>query len=347
MTIDNDVLSFKNQLEKRKEVVNFENQKIKKSYNELLKKKPSLEKEIRAAFLKEVDSLNAEHSLVKNSHKFGGLTGVGSFRALITQRTRMQQLVGKAKCHEWALNDKKKAYRFLDLMNVRRPESSSKAYKLDELDFTPPVAVKPSAGVASRGVYLVYDFNDIWDIKKSRKISSIAEMKKNMKLSIDKKEVLNDSWLIEELILGDTDKKLPSSDFKFLCFYGKVGLVREISRVPEVLDCWWDREGHRVDTGQQLNKEKTLDGKGIQPHHLALVEKISSEIPAPFMRIDFLSSNNELIFGEFTPRPGSYDQFNETFDNHLGDMYLEAEARLADDLLSGKDFQLYKKYTSV
>src|SRR5699024_12457653 len=73
----------------------------------------------------------------------------------------------------------------------------------------------------------------------------------------------------------------------------------------------------------------------------------SSEIPVPFLRIDFLRGEDGLIFGEFTPKPGNYDEFDERTDQLLGDYFLDAEARLVDDLLNGKQFGAYKELSNL
>jgi hypothetical protein len=98
--------------------------------------------------------------------------------------------------------------------------------------------------------------------------------------------------------------------------------------------------------GQQLDVDEVLTGYGIQDSEIALAERISREIPAPFMRIDFLRSPDGLVFGEFTRRPGSYGKFSVKFDRWLGDMFLSAEARLFDDALAGQKFPLFESVTS-
>lgn len=62
------------------------------------------------------------------------------------------------------------------------------------------------------------------------------------------------------------------------------------------------------------------------------------------MRIDFLKSKNGMVFGEFTPRPGGYEQFNDEIDRWLGEYFLKAEGRLVIDLLNGKNFDYYKRF---
>jgi hypothetical protein len=70
---------------------------------------------------------------------------------------------------------------------------------------------------------------------------------------------------------------------------------------------------------------------------------MSKEIPTPFIRIDFLKTEKELVFGEFTPKPGNYDEFDQSTNQWLGDYFLEAEGRLMADLLHGKQFTHYNK----
>lgn len=288
--------------------------------------------------------LNANHTIVKSAARFGGLAAVSSFKAMLVARTRKQQLTTTGSCHEWALNDKISSYNFLDLLGVRRPELYHKNVKIEQLKPRKGVAIKPVAGAAARGVYLAYDDGDILDVKASEKLTDWSMMQARMRANIKRNYVKRDAWLVEELILGDSKAKTPSVDLKFLCFYGEIALVREISRYPETLDCWWDVNGDAVDTGQRLNAERLLQGKGVTAEQLALVKSISEQIPAPFIRIDFLLSDGELVFGEFTPRPGSFAQFNEQTDRMLGDCFLAAEARLVNDLLNGKTFPVYKEY---
>jgi len=51
-----------------------------------------------------------------------------------------------------------------------------------------------------------------------------------------------------------------------------------------------------------------------------------------------------MFFGEFTPKPGKYEQFNDDIDQCLGDYFLEAEARLVEDLLDSKPFDHFKSF---
>src|SRR5699024_10295225 len=137
----------------------------------------------------------------------------------------------------------------------------------------------------------------------------------------------------------------PARDLKFYMFYGKVGVVLEIIRDPEVRHCWWNGNGERIFTGKY--EESLFHGKGITPEEISMIESLSEEIPAPFVRIDFLTLEKGIVFGEFTPKPGDYDDFNIETDLLLGDYYLDAQARLEADLLQGKQFTAFKRLTEL
>jgi hypothetical protein len=85
-------------------------------------------------------------------------------------------------------------------------------------------------------------------------------------------------------------------------------------------------------------------GRGFTPEMLETAERISAEIPAPFLRIDFHSTGSELVFCEFTPTSGSIWSYGRETDQFLGECYLDAEARLLDDLLKGKSFDVYNSF---
>lgn len=268
------------------------------------------------------------------------LKQAASFRASLTMRMRKKQLGGFLP--EWLLDDKLSAYQFVDALEVKRPWTSEEIYPLEELPKKEKIAIKPVDGAGSRGVYLIYSFRDIVDIKRQKKLSSWEELLESMKQDLDTGSVASDEWLIEELIVGDARDSIPANDIKFYCFYGKVGLVLEINRYPELMYAWWTRSGERLRTGKYDGY--LFRGDGVTEKEIALAESISKEIPAPFIRIDFLRSADGLVFGEFTPKPGNYDEFSNETDQRLGDLFLEAEARLEEDLYNGKPFTRFRQF---
>ncbi|WP_017471008.1 ATP-grasp fold amidoligase family protein [Amphibacillus jilinensis] len=267
------------------------------------------------------------------------LKRLASFRVSMNLRSVKRELM--IDLPEWKLNDKKYAYNFIDLLNVKRPWTDNNIYTFKQIPKKTNIAIKPTQGAASRGVYLVISDNKILDVHKSAEISNWSEMLANMEDDIKQGRVFKDEWIIEELIFED-DRLTPARDYKFLCFYGKVELITEISRFPSKSHCWWNRAGEIVKTG--VFEKTFFEGNGVPEELIQQVELISKEIPTPFMRIDFLKTKEGMVFGEFTPRPGTFSKFNEKVDNQLGISYLEAEERLMNDILNGKRFDNFKEY---
>lgn len=262
-----------------------------------------------------------------------------SFRVNLAMRIRRKQL--GERLPEWILDDKVVAYQFLDTLQVRRPEVSQDTYLLKDIPKKKNIVVKPVAGAGSRGVYLVFQENYIQDVRRTQVLTSWNDMMTYMTEDLANGWVTKDSWIVEELIVDSEDEKNPARDLKFYCFYGQIGLILEIIRYPQVKYCWWTATGERVDTGKYT--EDLFVGQGVTHEEIELVQNISLQIPTPFIRIDFLKSSSEIVFGEFTPKPGNYDEFNQATDQRLGDYYLQAEQRLFEDLLHGKKYTNYEK----
>lgn len=268
------------------------------------------------------------------------LTQVASFRGSLSERVRQKQLRGTLP--EYTLEDKQAAYQFVDQIGVRRPQATEGTFSLVDLPKETKTVVKPVDGAGSRGVYLIYELNDIIDIKRSMKLTSLRELEENMQKDLTLGWVAEDKWMSEELILENSEERQAASDLKFYTFYGKVGLILEISRFPERKHCWWTATGERIRTGKY--EEQLFKGAGVTDEEIKLVEQMSQSIPAPFVRIDFLRSETGLVFGEFTAKPGNYDEFDDQTDEWLGDYFIEAEAKLTQDLLVDKNFTEYMSF---
>lgn len=271
------------------------------------------------------------------------LKQAASFRASLNMRIRQYQLTGSLP--EYVLDDKQTAYKFMDKLNIRRAWTYDRTYKADELSLEPSTVVKPRDGAGARGVYLIHDYNDIIDLKRARVLDSKEALTDSMKEDLERGWVEEDDWMKEELILEDKEEKIPGSDIKFYCFYGKVGLVLEIKRYPELKYCWWTADGERIQTGKYENDP--FKGAGVTQEEIEMASRISKEIPAPFIRIDFLRSEDGLVFGEFTPKPGNYDDFDVETDRWMGDYLLEAEGRLTNDLINQETFDTYLELKAI
>ncbi|MCR6112295.1 hypothetical protein HXA35_18345 [Bacillus sp. A301a_S52] len=263
---------------------------------------------------------------------------VASFKTNLALRStiRKKQLL----THDHILDDKSLAYQLMDILDIRRPGRSTETFTSKKISSESGQVLKPVNSAGSRGVYIIYDETKILKVKDASLFQGYDELKLRMIEDVQKGFVQNDEWFLEELIY-DREKQGPARDLKFYCFYGRVGLVLEIERYPNIKYCWWNRSGYRIHTGKYENQ--LFEGEGFTKGELELVEKLSAELPVPFMRIDFLKTSKEFVFGEFTPKPGNYDEFNQKTDQSLGEMYLEAEYKLIDDLINGKKFSCFKE----
>lgn len=295
---------------------------------------------LSALTIDEVPEFMLREGLIEPKEQRLSLKKIPSFRACLNMRVRQKQLVEQLP--EYILEDKIDAYYFVDQLHVRRPEVYAQKFSLNDIPKQNYSVIKPIDGAGARGVYLIYSEHEIIDLYRSRKLTNWEELTFSMKQDLETNLVEEDSWFMEEFILDHYETRKQANDLKFYCFYGKVGVILEINRYPERKHCWWTRTGERIRTGKY--DEDLFLGEGVSEKELVMVEMISSKIPAPFIRIDFLRSGNELVFGEFTAKPGNYDEFNDEIDRLLGDYYLAAEARLTNDLLTGKQFPEFTEF---
>lgn len=243
----------------------------------------------------------------------------------------------------WNLDHKTKAYEFADKIGLRRPDCNNEVCKFREIKQPGrPAVLKPVRATGTVGVAFYFDENHIRVLKNNLNFSSWREFTEYTNKYVIKDNVVTggvrDRWIVEDMILEDLQLMTPARDIKFYSFYGKVVLILEIVRGENPRHCFWSRDGRRLtDTGKY--DSETWIGDGVSAQQIEEVEKISLNLPVPFMRIDMLKSVDGMVLGEFTPRPGQWDRFNQKYDRLLGEEYLQARSRLYQDLLNGKTFQ--------
>lgn len=236
------------------------------------------------------------------------------------------------------LDSKINAYRFADMIGFSRPQVYSYNVKCDDLSFVFPCVVKPTSEYDARGVFICFDATTIFAVRKATKIASVSEMNARMKWLLSTGDVRVDRWMCEELITRSACGGM-AKDIKFYTFYGKAPLALETQREPNRRRCWYDHNLTAINTGK-YHKE-LFAGTGIDAEIKQMAEMISLHIPAPFIRIDFLQNESQTFLGEITPIPGRFHKFNGATDEWLGEEFFAAEARLADDIKSGKKFGVF------
>lgn len=248
----------------------------------------------------------------------------------------------------WELNRKTTAYRFVDSLGVRRPEADLEPTTFKKVSWRVPGVLKAASGTGGRGTYLLLAEDEIVHVFDGKKFSSQEEMGRHasdlMKRS-NRRRTTN-RWIMEELILESSGDLVPARDVKFFSFYGEVLFILEvIRRGPETQYSFTRPDGSPVRPGGW--DYTYFDGAGPTAEGLELATRISKQIPHPFMRIDMLKSEGDLVFGEFTPRPGGFHRFNTEWDRKMGEAWARAQERLQRDLLNGKRFDAFLSATGV
>lgn len=263
-----------------------------------------------------------------------------SFHAIMLQRSEAARHAG-VRDRVWALDDKAAGYRFADALGVRRPASDLTPRKLADLAPAPPTVVKPARSTGARGVYLLMPGGEVIDLRQRDTLRSWERAAdRARRLLAEPHSRVRDQWITEELIL---DGRRPARDLKFFCFYGQLLFLVEIERLPTFRRVYLSPDGQEITTGKSNTLTKPY---GASKEQIALAERISLEIPAPFCRIDMLREGRTgAVVGEFTPRSGQFEEFDQATDRLMGEAWVRAERRLLDDALAGKRFDAFTAAT--
>lgn len=238
---------------------------------------------------------------------------------------------------------KGKSVRFAEAVGLPVPRSEY-PLKLDEITFDQPSVIKPVHIEGGRWIYALRKESDgrLRELFSDKTYPDEAALRAAIRQALEEKGGKSrDAWLKEEMIVGSSGSPLDTVDVKMYTFYGKVGLVLQVDRWRGRVYRFFDRAGELVDTG------KYSAAPGVEPVFdqtlIDEAERVSLRIPWPHVRVDFLVSDNDWRFGEFTLRPGMAAGFNDRWDRKLGQMYVKAQARLMEDLIMGKDFNEYRQ----
>lgn len=258
-----------------------------------------------------------------------------SFKELVFQEARKSYR--EPEYSAWLLDVKTNAYRFAETLGYKTPILENEPFSANTIPLVRDTVVKPLTGVMSQGVFLLGE--EIKDLAKDATLNSLEDVRKSMQHLVESGTIKKDEWIREKLIHSDIDPTQPARDIKFYTFYGQVRLILETIRTDGVKRCWYDHSLNRIDTGKY--SKFLFPGNGIPIKYFQAAQEIGSEIPSPFVRIDFLASNDGVVLNEITPRPGGSNQFHPSVDRSLGETLIAADARLRRDLISGKKFDAF------
>ena len=243
---------------------------------------------------------------------------------------------------EWKINDKISGLKLAKALGLKTPELFLDNLRLDDIEPIQNTILKPVNEASARGTFVIFAENRILELKTGKMFGSWEELRKRVCFLLENQIVCSNNWMVEEYICKEDGAV--ANDVKFYVFYGQLGWISEIQRQPRTLHNIIDRNKNQIDYG--LYKKGTLfRGTAASDEEIAMVEKVSLEIPTPYIRIDFLRGKDGLVFGEFTPRSGITGAINKTIDLSYGKMFHDADARLYSDLISGKSFDLFNHIT--
>ena len=207
--------------------------------------------------------------------------------------------------------------------------------------------LKPVRSSDSRGAFYLFD-DGIFAIAASRQLTGWDDLAEVARDELSIADLDSVEWEIQDMV---TFRGQPAPDLKFYMFYGEIGTTLEVVRYPDQRYAYFDADFQHVDFRRDAKPHfddiasTAVGGRLIADDDLALVRELSLECPVPFMRFDFLLSDEGLVFCEMSSAPGMSHDLTEAQDQRLGALYLRAEVRLTQDLVHGKQFEVYRAFS--
>jgi hypothetical protein len=239
---------------------------------------------------------------------------------------------------EFKINPKSEGIRFARAAGMVVAKQFQGPVSFNKIIPIEKVVIKPENGYSAHGVFIVKSLSEMLELNSGKVYNSWDSLLQRIQTILYQGVVQSDSWIVEEYV--SKDKGNIANDLKFNVFYGVMGWVAEMERHPSIRCYMMHPDGKEL-VSKLYSKEETFLGRGATQEEMKMVEKLSLQIPVPFMRIDFLRGSAGLVFDEFTPRPGIIGYFDKKWDQLFGQMFYEAEARLRADLVAGKKFELF------
>ncbi|MGP5546795.1 ATP-grasp fold amidoligase family protein [Psychrobacter alimentarius] len=275
-------------------------------------------KEVRQAYITPYMSLPSSYSHVAKQIEY----------------MRFKQHLSAIDCNISPWNNNKKIdQEFVQSLGIPTPQLIQSECEFESIEFTESTVIKPSFDSSSRNVFYYFNSKNIVEVK----TNYIFESLKEFKVEIARRKIQG-TWQIETLILNNEGKA--AHDIKVYAYYGEIGAVLEIKREDKAYQCWYNEKGEILES--ERLRQPWFEGTGFESQVIEYAKKISLNIPAPFMRIDFYKGADGYYLGELTPHPGRYFQeYSPELDKQLGKIFSKAEARLFRDLLNNKQFNKY------
>lgn len=204
------------------------------------------------------------------------------------------------------------------------------------------VVIKSHAGTSGRGAVPLRRVAGEWTMVTGTGTIAQDEVVDRL-CSFRAKELVNGPYFAEQLLKGIDDNTLPV-DIKIYAFYGEIGQVL-LRSAPSLHDLRSHTFRTVFEDGTDpgpihRNYDDSIPVPGNLGELIAVAKRLSLGIPRPFVRVDLYDVGGQIVFGEFTPRPGGPQNFGPKHDERLGHLWESAHARLLSDVIDGADYGL-------
>jgi hypothetical protein len=237
---------------------------------------------------------------------------------------------------------KLKSYSFAQSHGVRIPELIGLWDSPEDIpwdDLPDHLVLKSHTGAASRGVFPLKRTDGHWSIVTSDQRVEPAEIVTRL-AELLRKGRIGGPLFGQQLIGAGRDNALPT-EVRVFAFYGEVGLVN-VRRTASHGDQSGTRIRRFLEDGTPGPRHPLHDDDIVPPsifqEAVEIGRRFSTQVPRPFVRVDLLDDDGDVVFGELTPRPGGPHYFDPEHDLRLGELWERAQARVLNDLIDGSDF---------
>jgi hypothetical protein len=239
---------------------------------------------------------------------------------------------------------KLRAYSFAQSHGVRIPQMLGLWERPEDIpwdDLPDHIVLKSHTGAASRGVFPLRRVDGRWTVVTRDEPIEPAEIVARLVKLLQDGQV-GGPFFGQELIGGGRDNTLPT-EVRVFGFYGEVGMAN-VRRATSHGDNAGTKVRRFLEDGTAGPRHPLHDDAIVLPHifeaAVDIGRRLSTRVQRPFVRIDFLDDDGEVVFGELTPRPGGPHYFGAEDDLRLGEIWERAQARVLNDVIDGSDYSL-------
>jgi len=241
-----------------------------------------------------------------------------------------------------ALTSKLQTYEFAASHGVRLPERYGTWSRVEEIDWSSlpdRVVLKRDMGTSGYGVLPLTRCSEGFLLaghQRPRDLDRVSQL-------LSGNGQAEGPYFAEEFLLGSTDDTEVPIDVKVYAFYGEVGHILLRRAIKHALPKWtrWryvDAEG--MDLGNIAYGRKVTPNVPVPEDLDDLVETaalLSKAVALPFVRVDLYSTTRGVVLGELTAIPdGAQARYPDWYDEQLGELWEDAEVRLAADIRQGR-----------